>query len=395
MVMLTLIIAKWMKIGGRALIYLDNSATTKPYDDVLETYIKVSKDYFANPSSIHSLGGKVEKLLQQSRSMIASFLHVHDSEIIFTSGGTEGNNLAIKGSALAKKNIGNHIITSSIEHPSVSEAFKQLKQEGFQVSFLDVYGDGRIDVTQLKELLNDKTILVSIIHVNNEVGTIQPLEEIGKILSDYPNATFHVDHVQGISKVPLSLEGCGVDLCTMSAHKFHGLKGNGILYRKKGTKLAPLFVGGEQEWMIRSGTENVAGIVAMTRALRISLEKEVHLLQELSVQTRTALQQIEGVNVNTPKSNCAPHIINFSVPGVKSEVLVHALGKKEIYVSTTSACSSKRKAPSKTLKAMGVNEDIANSSIRISFSFETTKHEINTFLSELEKSIKQIKEVTR
>ncbi|WP_096152945.1 MULTISPECIES: cysteine desulfurase family protein [Bacillus] len=377
------------------MIYLDNSATTKPYDEVLETYIKVSKDYFANPSSIHSLGGKVEKLLQQSRKMIANLIGVHDSEIIFTSGGTEGNNLAIKGTALAKKNVGNHIITTTIEHPSVSEVFNQLEQVGFRVSYLDVSSDGRINLTQLSELLTDSTILLSLMYVNNEVGIVQPLEEVSKILCKYPNVTFHVDNVQGISKVSLPLKECKIDLCTMSAHKFHGLKGNGILYRRKGIKLAPLLVGGEQEWMVRSGTENVAGIVAMTKALRMSLEQNLHSLHQLSTQAKLELQKVDGVVINTPVEHSAPHIVNFSVPGIKSEVLVHALGKKDIYVSTTSACSSKRKAPSKTLKAMNVSDEVANSSIRISFSFETTKNEMNIFIRELDKSIKQIKEVTR
>ncbi|NLP51993.1 cysteine desulfurase family protein [Bacillus sp. RO1] len=378
------------------MIYLDNSATTRPYKEVLDAYLKVSTEYFGNPSSLHSLGGDAEMLLNRSRETIASLLHVHHKEVIFTSGGTESNNLAIKGCALSKRNLGKHIITTAIEHPSVTNAMKDLEKEGFEVTILPVDKQGRITKKQVEDALKKETVLVSIIHVNNETGVIQPVEEIGEVLINYPNVSFHVDHIQGIGKVPLKMDV--IDLCSLSAHKFHGLKGNGVLIAKKGVKLHPLFSGGDQEWTLRSGTENVAGIVAMTKALRLTLENYEKYLSDLTLLKHFLLDelvQINGLFIHTSKSQSAPHIVNFSVPGIKSEVLVHALGNKDIYVSTTSACSSKRKAPSKTLLAMGVTRTQAESALRISMTYGTTKEEIRLFLKELIKAINTIKEVTR
>lgn len=378
------------------MIYLDNSATTKPYKEVLDSFLKVSTEYFGNPSSLHSLGGEAEMLLNRSRETIASLLHVHHKEVIFTSGGTESNNLAIKGCALSKRNIGKHIITTAIEHPSVTNAIKDLEQAGFEVTVLPVNKEGRITKKQVEEALRKETVLVSIIHVNNETGAIQPVEEIGEFLLNYPNVSFHVDHIQGIGKVPLKMDI--IDLCSLSAHKFHGLKGNGILIAKNGVKLHPILSGGDQEWTLRSGTENVAGIVAMTKALRMTLEKSENYLPNIStlkLYLLDELEKISGVFIHTSRSHSAPHIVNFSVPGIKAEVLVHALGTKNIYVSTTSACSSKRKAPSKTLMAMGVTRAQAESAIRVSMTFSTTKEEIRLFIQELIQAITTIKEVTR
>jgi cysteine desulfurase len=378
------------------MIYLDNSATTRPYKEVLDSFLKVSTEYFGNPSSLHSLGGEAEMLLNRSRETIASLLHVHHKEVIFTSGGTESNNLAIKGCALSKRNIGNHIITTAIEHPSVANAIKDLEKEGFEVTILPVDKEGRITVKQVEDALRKDTVLVSIIHVNNETGVIQPVEEIGEVLLNYPNVSFHVDHIQGIGKVPLRM--AVIDLCSLSAHKFHGLKGNGVLIAKNGVKLHPLLSGGDQEWTLRSGTENVGGIVAMTKALRMTLENSENYLSDLTALKHYLLDelvQIDGVFIHTSTSQSAPHIVNFSVPGIKSEVLVHALGNKDIYVSTTSACSSKRKAPSKTLMAMGVTRQQAESAIRISMTYSTTKEEIRLLLKELIQAINTIKEVTR
>ncbi|TYS69075.1 cysteine desulfurase [Sutcliffiella horikoshii] len=378
------------------MIYLDNSATTKPYKEVLDSFLKVSSEYFGNPSSLHSLGGEAEMLLNRSRETIASLLQVHHKEVIFTSGGTESNNLAIKGCALSKRNIGKHIVTTAIEHPSVTNAMKDLEKEGFEVTILPVDKEGRITVKQVEDALRKETVLVSIIHVNNETGVIQPIEEIGEVLINYPNVSFHVDHIQGIGKVPLRMDV--IDLCSLSAHKFHGLKGNGVLIAKNGVKLHPLFSGGDQEWTLRSGTENVAGIVAMTKALRMTLENSENCLSDLTAMKDYLLDelvQIHGVYIHTPNIQSAPHIVNFSVPGIKSEVLVHALGNKNIYVSTTSACSSKRKAPSKTLMAMGVTRQQAESAIRISMTYSTTKEELRLLIKELIQAINTIKEVTR
>ncbi|MCA1319883.1 cysteine desulfurase [Bacillus tianshenii] len=378
------------------MIYLDNSATTKPFKEVLDSYITVSTKYFGNPSSLHSLGGEAEKLLHHSREVIASLLKVEHREIIFTSGGTESNNLAIKGTALSKKHHGKHIITTSVEHPSVTNAVEDLRKEGFEVTVLQVDEEGRISPEQVEEAMKNETILVSIIHVNNETGVIQPIEKIKKVVKNYPLASLHVDHVQGIGKVPLNLEG--IDLCSISSHKFHGLKGNGVLVVKQGVKLHPLLSGGDQEWTLRSGTENVAGIVAMTKALRMTMElseKQLDTIQSLKDQLFHKLNEIKDVAINTPFHDSAPHIVNFSVPKVKSEVLVHALGEKGIFVSTTSACSSKRKAPSKTLSAMGLSKDRSETAIRISMDFATTKEELDLFLKELTNAISTIKRVTR
>lgn len=378
------------------MIYLDNSATTKPFKEVLDTYIAVSTNYFGNPSSLHAIGGEAEKLLHHSRKVIASLLKVDHREVIFTSGGTESNNLAIKGTALSKKHLGNHIITTAVEHPSVTNAMEDLRNEGFLVTILPVDEEGRVAAEQVEKALTKETILVSIIHVNNETGVTQPIEEIKRVVKQFPLASLHVDHVQGIGKVQLDMDG--IDLCSISSHKFHGLKGNGVLVARQGVKLHPLFSGGNQEWTLRSGTENVAGIVAMAKALRMTLdlkEKRLDSMRSLKGYALENLKAMKGIAVNTPIHNSAPQIVNFSVPRVKSEVLVHALGEKGIYVSTTSACSSKRKAPSKTLSAMGLSKDRSETAIRISMTYDSTKEELDIFLKELAQAIDTIKQVTR
>lgn len=379
------------------MIYFDNSATTKPYPEALQSYIKVCEQYFGNPSSIHTVGGEAEKLLSQSRTITASLLGVKAGEIVFTSGGTEGNNMAVKGVAFQYHNRGKHIITTSIEHPSVLEAFKQLESLGYSVSYLQVDQRGKIDLEELKNTLRDDTILVSIIHVNNELGTIQPVQEVGEILKKYPKILFHVDHVQGIGKVPLELKDSGIDLCTISGHKFHALRGTGIIYVRDGIKLAPIMSGGGQEMGVRSGTENTAGIVAMAKALRLTFEKYhdggiTHLLQ-MKEKLLLGLGNMEGIVMNTPFEDSAPHIINFSVLKVKPEVLIHSLSKHNIYVSTQSACSSKLAQASRVLMAAGLGEDRAKSAIRVSFTFENTLDEVNKFLEVLSEIVPKLQKV--
>ncbi|WP_442595500.1 cysteine desulfurase family protein [Neobacillus sp. D3-1R] len=380
------------------MIYFDNSATTKPYKEVLDSYVKVSTDYFGNPSSLHKFGGQVEALLSQARNQMATLLNINSKEIYFTSGGTESNNLAIKGTAMMYKNRGNHIITSAIEHASIRESLESLKMYGFDITYLSVNSEGRIDMEELKRSIRDETILVSIIHVNNEVGTIQPIKEIGKLLKDYPKILFHVDHVQGISKVPLDFHECQIDLCSVSAHKFHGLKGNGVLYLREGVKIAPLFTGGNQEWLVRSGTENVAGIIAMAKALRMSLTKmdsELENILKIKSYLLQELGQEEEILIHTPIENSAPHIINFSIKGFKAEVIVHALEEDDIFVSTTSACSSKVKSVSHTLLGMGITEDVAKSAIRVSLSFENTREEAEKFVQAIRKTIQTLGKVMK
>lgn len=379
------------------MIYLDNSATTIPDPSVVESYQKASEKFFANPSSIHQLGGATEKLLQTAKQQAASILQVDANEIIFTSGGTEGNNIAIKGIALEHQNRGKHIITTAVEHPSVDEACQSLETLGFEVTVLPVDEEGLVDVKDVKKAIREDTILVSIMHVNNELGTIQPIEQIGKLLSNYPKLYFHVDAVQSLGKVPLDIQKAQIDLCSFSGHKIHGLKGTGILYVRKQVSLFPLFHGGGQENGLRSGTENVAGGVSMVRALRLIKEKQqnqTNHLQAMHDYLWNELESIEGVQINSPH-NGAPHILNVSVPRIKPEVIIHMLGEKEIYISTKSACSSKEKDESKVLAACGLPREITISGLRISLSYNNTQEEMERFVASLKEAIHQFKEVLR
>jgi cysteine desulfurase len=379
-------------------IYFDNSATTKPYKEVLHSFSKVSENYYGNPSSLHKMGSEAEKLLQQAREQIAKLLNVKSAEIVFTSGGTESNNLAIKGVAMKHRDRGRHIITTSIEHASIHNALVQLESLGFDITYVSPDSQGFVSPEKIAKELRDDTILVSVIHVNNEVGTIQPIAEIGDILKKHPKVLFHVDHVQGVGKVPLDLYKAGVDLCSISGHKFHGLKGTGALFVKEGIQLSPLLSGGNQELKQRSGTENVAGMVAMAKALRMTLEFRKANLNQMAAAMETlrkGISQIKGITIHTPQEKSAPHIVNFSVRGLKAETFVHALEEKEIYVSTTSACSSKKKAASKTLFAMGVSADDAESSIRISFSFDNTSEEAIKAVDAIREAVNQLSEVIK
>lgn len=366
------------------MIYLDNSATTEPYKEVLETFTTVSEKFYGNPSSLHKTGMEAEQLIERARRLIGNYLGVKPQEIVFTSGGTEGNNLAIKGVAFQYQQRGNHIITTTVEHPSSLEAFRFLETLGFDVTYLPVDENGLVSVQAVKQALRDDTILVSIIHVNNEIGTIQPIEEIGALLKTERKIIFHVDHVQGLTKVPLNIHGANIDLCTVSGHKIHGLKGTGLLYVRERLKLTPLLHGGGQENRYRSGTENVAGIVSLAKAIRLSFEKSnVDKLYKLKHYVINELEQIDGVILNTPKEHSAPHIVNFSLPRYKPEVLIHALSKKGISLSTKSACSSKQSEASHVILAIGENKERAQSALRISMSFHTEKADCETFIHHL------------
>lgn len=377
------------------MIYLDNSATTKPNAEVVQSFQQVTERFFANPSSIHQFGGEAEHLLVKARKQAAEILNVSQSEIVFTAGGTEGNNIAIKGIALEHQNRGKHIITTEIEHPSVFNACESLKKLGFDITYLPVDENGAISLQELKKAIRKDTILISIMHVNNETGVIQPVEEIGEIAKKYPKLFFHVDDVQGLGKVPLNLKNSGIDLCTFSGHKIHGLKGTGILYVDHRTTLFPLFHGGEQEQGIRSGTENLAGAVSMVKALRLikELEKtQADRLFQLKEYLRNEIELMEGIQINTP-AQAAPHILNISVPGVKPEVIIHMLGEEEIFISTKSACSSKQKDESKILTACGFSKDRTTSALRISLSYDNTKVEIDQFLRALKIAIMKFNKV--
>ncbi|MBN8191989.1 cysteine desulfurase [Bacillus sp. NTK074B] len=372
------------------MIYFDNSATTKPYKEVLDTFLKVNETYYANPSSIHSFGGRVEKLVQQSREQVASLLGIKTKEVFFTSGGTESNNLAIKGTALQYGHRGKHIITTKIEHPSVLNAFKQLEAFGFRATYLDVDDRGKVRPSDVKEAVQDDTILVSVMQVNNEIGSVQPIREIAMILKEHPKVLFHVDAVQACGKVPLILDEKLIDLCSLSAHKIHGIKGTGMLYVRDGLELSPILSGGEQEGNLRSGTENTGGIVSFAKALRIHLaesKQKLDIMMGNQQFLRSRLKEIDGVTIHTPVEDHAPHILNFSVMDFKGEVLIHALDRHGVYVSTTSACSSKQSKPSQTLLSMGVPDNLAGNSIRISLSFHNTMEECREFIALLKNEI--------
>ncbi|PLS14855.1 cysteine desulfurase NifS [Bacillus sp. M6-12] len=379
------------------MIYFDNSATTKPFQEVIESFVKVSNEFFGNPSSLHGMGANAEKLLSQARKQIAGILQVKESEVFFTSGGTEGNNIAIKGAALSRSGRGKHIITTEIEHASVRAACEQLEAEfGFEITYLKPGREGKVSLTDLKQAVREDTILVSIMHVNNEVGSIQPIEEIGAILKEYPNALFHVDHVQGAGKIPLHFKNTDIDLCTLSAHKFHGLKGTGVLFIKEGLRLFPLFSGGSQESGIRSGTENVAGAVSVAKALRLVNEnrESSRQIKEVNTYLRECLAQINGIEINSPE-DAVSHILNFSLPGIKSEVFVHALEERNIFVSTTSACSSRKKSVSKTVYSMFASEERAESTVRISLSFQNTMQEAQAVVQAITETVSKLKSIMR
>jgi cysteine desulfurase len=380
------------------LIYFDNSATTKPYKEVLDTFLKVNESYYANPSSVHSFGGRVEKLIQQSREQIASLLGIKTKEVFFTSGGTESNNLAIKGTALQYGHRGKHIITTKIEHPSVINTFKQLEAFGFRATYLDVDDQGKVRPSELQEAIQDDTILVSVMQVNNEIGSVQPIREIAMILKHHPKILFHVDAVQACGKVSLILDEKLIDLCSLSAHKIHGIKGTGMLYVRDGLELSPILSGGEQEGNLRSGTENTGGIVSFAKALRMHTEesnRKLGLMEENHQFLRRELEKIEGVTVHTPIRDRAPHILNFSVRDFKGEVLIHALDRHDVYVSTTSACSSKQSKPSQTLLSMGVMDTLASNSIRVSLSFHNTIEECKAFILLLKSEIELLQHTMR
>ncbi|EDO1126947.1 aminotransferase class V-fold PLP-dependent enzyme [Listeria innocua] len=379
------------------MIYFDNSATTKPNAAVLETYTKVASNYFANPSSLHRFGAKSKELLDTSRKQIATMLDVLPEEIIFTSGGTEGNNLAIKGLAYSYKNRGKHIITSSIEHPSVRLVMEELEENGFTVTYLKVDKNGVIQLDELKAALTDETILVSIMGVNNEVGSIQPLQEIGEILASREHTFFHVDFVQGIGKIPLEIDKNAIDLLTFSGHKFHALRGTGALVKRKNVHLHPEIIGGGQEMGYRSGTENLAGGVALAKALRLTLENESKRAELIEIRDYllTEITQMPDMTVHTKKSVAAPHIVCFSAKGHRGEILVHALEKEDIYISTTSACSSKQKLASSTLKAMGVTDEEATGAVRVSLSYENRLSETKIFIQKLQEIIENLNKVVK
>ena len=369
------------------MIYFDNAATTKIYDDALTSYVQVSQKFFGNPSSLHQLGVDAFQVLTKARAQVASLLSVQPEEIFFTSGGTESNNWAIKGTALEKSVFGKHIITTKIEHPSVLQTCKQLERFGFEVTYLDVDSKGIVSVDQLKESLRKDTILVSVMAVNNEVGAVQPIAEIAKVLEEYPSIHFHVDAVQAVECARQLLAIGRIDLLSLSAHKFHGPRGVGIMYKKFGRKIQALLTGGGQEKGERSTTENLPGIVATTKALRMALE-EKSVTGELRSQLWKELATKPEIRIFSPEDG-ASHVLCFAIKGVRGEVVVHAFENHGIYISTTSACSSKKADSSSTLYAMDVPTEWATGAVRVSFSNDNTKEEVEQFIDVLHQLMKQ------
>ena len=367
------------------MIYFDNSATTKPYPEALATYTEVASKIWGNPSSLHNLGSQATRILEASRKQIASLLGKKAEEIFFTSGGTEGDNWAIKGVAFEKAPYGKHIIVSAIEHPAVKESALWLQGQGFEVDIAPVDARGFVQIEELEKLLRPDTTLVSIMAVNNEVGSIQPIQAIAALLADRPTITFHVDGVQALAKISTTLYlPDRVDLATFSSHKFHGLRGVGFLYLKEGKKISPLLTGGGQEKDLRSTTENLAGIAATAKALRLAMERQevfenkCHQLKEV---IREELAHYPDVMVFSGDEGFAPHILTFGIKGVRGEVIVHAFEEYEIYISTTSACSSKAGKPAGTLIAMGVDKALAQTAVRLSLDLENDMSQVEQFLT--------------
>ena len=379
------------------MIYFDNSATTKPYPEALATYTEVATRIWGNPSSLHNLGNQATRILEASRKQIAELIGKKAEEIYFTSGGTEGDNWILKGVAFEKAPYGKHIIVSDIEHPAIKESAAWLKTQGFEVDYAPVDARGFVKVDALASLLRPDTTLVSVMAVNNEIGSIQPIHEIAALLEDRPTISFHVDAVQALAKVATEVYlPERVDFATFSSHKFHGLRGVGIVYIKEGKKITPLLTGGGQEKEMRSTTENVAGIAATAKALRLAMENQevfVSKTQQMKEVIRKELANYPDVTVFSGEDHFAPHILTFGIKGVRGEVVVHAFEEFDIYISTTSACSSKAGKPAGTLIAMGVDKSIAQTAVRLSLDIENDMSQVEQFLTKFKLIYEQTRKV--
>ena len=379
------------------MIYFDNSATTKPYPEALATYTEVATRIWGNPSSLHNLGSQATRILEASRKQIAELIAKKAEEIYFTSGGTEGDNWILKGVAFEKAPYGKHIIVSDIEHPAIKESAAWLKTQGFEVDYAPVDARGFVKVDALANLLRPDTTLVSVMAVNNEIGSIQPIHDIAALLEDRPTISFHVDAVQALAKVATEVYlPERVDFATFSSHKFHGLRGIGFVYIKEGKKISPLLTGGGQEKEMRSTTENVAGIAATAKALRLAMENQeafASKTQQMKEVIREELANYPDVTVFSGEDHFAPHILTFGIKGVRGEVVVHAFEEFDIYISTTSACSSKAGKPAGTLIAMGVDKSIAQTAVRLSLDLENDMSQVEQFLTKFKLIYEQTQKV--
>jgi cysteine desulfurase len=375
-------------------VYLDNGATTRVDDEVLKAMLPYFNKKYGNASSLHQFGVEAKEAMDKARAIIAKKLNAEPEEIIFTSGGTESDNLAIKGIAYNNKNKGNHIITTKIEHHAVLNSCKQLEKEGFKVTYLDVDKDGLVKLEELKKAISDKTILVSINHANNEIGTIQDLETISKICKE-SDIYLHSDAVQSFTKVPIDVKKVNIDLISMSSHKIHGPKGIGALFIKKGVKIKKLADGGDHEFKIRAGTENIPGIVGFAKAVEMIKEKDINQMTELrDYLINRIIKEIPDVKLNGHKEKRLCNNVNISFKYIEGESLLLHLDIKGIAVSTGSACSSKSLEPSHVLLAIGLSHEIAHGSIRFTLSKYTTKQEIDYTIKNLKDIVKNLRKIS-
>ena len=371
------------------MVYLDYSATTKTSDEVLDTFVKCSKEFIGNPNSLHELGVKSKNMIDSATKQIANLLNIKENEIIYTSGASESNNLAIKGICEKYKNRGKHIITTSLEHSSIYGPIDYLIDNGFSVDFVKLDSNGQVDLEDLKKIIRDDTILVSINAVNSEIGISQPIDEISKIVNEHHKCFFHCDMTQAIGKIPVDISN--IDLVSFSAHKFFGIKGIGVLVKKEKIELTPLIHGGKSTTVYRSGTPCLPLIVSISKALRLALEnlnKKVEYVNELNINLKNMLKEYDKVKINS-NDKCIPHILNISILGVKPETMLHALERKEIYISTQSACSASN-SKSKAVYALTNDNERASSSIRISLSYLTTQKEIEEFIKAFDECYKEL-----
>lgn len=381
-------------------VYLDNSATTRCFDEVAALMTQIMCEDYGNPSSLHRKGVQAEKYIRYAKDVIARNLKVNEKEIFFTSGGTESDNLALRGCAYANCRSGRHLITTQIEHPAVLRTMKHLEEEGFRVTYLPVDEKGCIRLEDLERAITGETILVSIMHTNNEVGSLQPVVQAGALIKRMnPRILFHVDAVQGYGKFRIYPKKMKIDLLSVSGHKIHGPKGVGFLYVDEKVKINPIVFGGGQQSGIRSGTENVPGIAGMAKAIEIvysDLDRETEKLYQIKKAFVEGVRKIDDVVVNGhPDETGAPHVVSVSIKGIRSEVLLHALEDKDIYVSAGSACSARKPQPSATLRAMGIDPELLGSTIRFSFSIFTTMEEINYTLQTMYDIIPMLRKYTR
>ena len=382
------------------MIYLDNCSTTIPRKEVIETMAESMAKDFGNPSSLHRLGLKSEKKIKKIREDIGNFLNVSPGEIYFTSGGTESNNIAIQSMVNKLNRQGKHIITTKTEHPSVLNLIKYYEEEGYRVTYLQVDSKGEISLEELEKEIREDTILVSIMHVNNEIGTIEPISQVKHIINKKKSkALFHVDGIQGLGKVDLRLKSWGIDSYSFSGHKIYGPKGIGGLYIDKKHSLDPIIYGGDQERGMRSGTENLLGIIGLGKAINImekQYEEEREYVLSLKDYFRKRIkEEIQDIKFNTPENEkSSPYILNVSFNHVKGEVLLHYLEEKDIYVSTSSACSSRAKDKSYVLRSIGLNDLEIDGAIRFCFYYENTVEDLDFTIDVLKKSVKEIREIT-